>query len=542
MKSCSAKLLCLFVIVTGCVVSSCECDEIRERFNILGVFGHLGKSHFDVFLPILEELAHRGHNVTVLSFFPRKDRIPNYRDISLGDSTAIFLNVIDLTKLDHSIFYIVSELKMLHNMAEIACYSALRTTAVKEFLKSDEKFDLILTESFNTDCFLGFVHKFKAPFIGLSSHAIIPWVNNRLNNPDNPSYIPGLFHSVSPSMTFFERVMNTFWIVAEQIAYDLIFTRPMQSLVEETFGPGVPPLQDIANNMTALMVNTHFSLHGARPLSPSVVEIGGVHIRGAKPLPKDLQDFLDSAEHGVLYFSWGSMVRASSMPNETLATIVEALGRLKQKVLWKWENDDLPNKPKNLMTRQWLPQFDVLSHPNVKGFLAHAGLLGLSEAIYVGVPIVAVPMFGDQHGNAKAAEARGAAIILQYEDITVDTLTGALNEILNNPSYRRNARAVSEAYRDRPASALETAVWWAEYVARGKGRPFLRSASANLSWYQYHLLDVIGFLSLAGLAVLFVAVFAVKRLLKALNLPVKKVGITSEANDLTKNETNKKRN
>ncbi len=35
-------------------------------------------------------------------------------------------------------------------------------------------------------------------------------------------------------------------------------------------------------------------------------QIGGVHIQPSKPLPKDLQDFLDSATQGAILVSFGS--------------------------------------------------------------------------------------------------------------------------------------------------------------------------------------------------------------------------------------------
>jgi glucuronosyltransferase len=37
---------------------------------------------------------------------------------------------------------------------------------------------------------------------------------------------------------------------------------------------------------------------------------------------------------------------------------------------------------------------------------------------------------------------------------------------------------------------METAIFWTEYVIRHKGAPHLRSAGADLPWYQYLLLDV----------------------------------------------------
>jgi glucuronosyltransferase len=51
-------------------------------------------------------------------------------------------------------------------------------------------------------------------------------------------------------------------------------------------------------------------------------------------------------------------------------------------------------------------------------------------------------------------------------------------------------------FRDRPQTALETAIFWTEYVIRHKGAPHLRSAAVHLPWYQYLLLDVQIFLIL----------------------------------------------
>jgi Glycosyl transferases, related to UDP-glucuronosyltransferase len=64
--------------------------------------------------------------------------------------------------------------------------------------------------------------------------------------------------------------------------------------------------------------------------------------------------------------------------------------------------------------------------------LAHGGLLGAIEAVHVGVPMVGIPMFGDQHTNMKMVEAAGMGIILRYEDITKDNVLKALRTVLDN--------------------------------------------------------------------------------------------------------------
>jgi len=69
---------------------------------------------------------------------------------------------------------------------------------------------------------------------------------------------------------------------------------------------------------------------------------------------------MDLAEHGVIYFSLGSVVKSSKMPRETVSFLLSELAKLKQKVLWKWEDDQLPNLPKNVMVKKWFPQNDIL--------------------------------------------------------------------------------------------------------------------------------------------------------------------------------------
>lgn len=74
-------------------------------------------------------------------------------------------------------------------------------------------------------------------------------------------------------------------------------------------------------------------------------------------------------------------------------------------------------------------------HPNVKCYLGHGGLLGLSEGVYTGVPMVLIPMYGDQFHNAAAAANRGAAIVLSFNDLDEKSLRHALDEIFNNTMY-----------------------------------------------------------------------------------------------------------
>lgn len=57
--------------------------------------------------------------------------------------------------------------------------------------------------------------------------------------------------------------------------------------------------------------------------------------------------------------------------------------------------------------------------------------------------------------------------------------------------FKSNAEKMSNKFRDRQNTPLETAIFWTEYVIRHNGAPELRSVGADLPWYQYYLVDVI---------------------------------------------------
>lgn len=186
----------------------------------------------------------------------------------------------------------------------MACDSVLNHPNTQEVLKKE--FDLFITEVFGTDCFLPIGHKLGVPTIGVLTSVLLPWTNDMIANPDNPSYVPVYFNPYIQKMTFFERLHNTVINVVMKLIYRVYSVRQSQKIAEKVFGP-LPPLQTLAENYSLILTNTHSSINQIRPLTHQVIEVGGLHI------PKKLGDlpkvstityvFLFSIKH---YTSYGS--------------------------------------------------------------------------------------------------------------------------------------------------------------------------------------------------------------------------------------------
>ncbi|XP_050344523.1 UDP-glycosyltransferase UGT5-like [Nymphalis io] len=473
-----------------------------HSLNILGVFPYQGKSHFFVFQPYLEELALRGHNVTVISCFPREKSMKNYHDISLADKVKILEDAFPLKRSYYTIFQISV---FLLSTGTSNCKTMLADENVRNLVNSKAQFDLVLIEQFNTDCGLGLAHKLSAPVVGLSSHQLMPWYYNRFGVPYNPSFVPFLLLEGGTKPTLYQRVERILFDAYFNTAYKFFGQRVDQNTLAQYFDD-IPPLEELGRNMKFLLIYTNSLLTGSKLLPSNVIEVGGFHVAEPKPLPDELKKFIEESEHGVIYISFGSMLKATLTPKDKIEAITAALSELPQRVIWKWEEKTLPGNPKNIYLSKWLPQNDILAHPKVLAFYSHCGLLGTTEAIYHGVPMVGMPIFGDQPSNAAAVEESGLGVQIQFNELSKSKLLEKFRTVLD-PKFHGRVKMLSKAWHDCPISAMDSAVYWAEFAAQHHNFTF-RTPAADVPLYQYLCLDI--------LSVLFVLILVIIIILKNL--------------------------
>ncbi|XP_050427170.1 UDP-glucosyltransferase 2-like [Adelges cooleyi] len=509
----------LLVLVTACVLGR------TNGANILGVFPINGRSHWVVYESLMKALAARGHNVTVITSFPQKSPVANFTDIDLSGVMPSPVSSLSIDMVRNVLSSVFSSQAFIADLQLKFCRESIKHPQVQALLKSDIKFDAVFTEIFGSDCDVGYAYHFKAPLLSVMSSSHLPWSYDRVAGPDNPSYIPTIVTRVAGKMDFKQRMINTFYYVYFKIAWKYYSEWPADEFLKENFGPNTPYINDILYNTSMVFVNGHFSLDGPRPLVPNMVEIGGVHLKPPGPIPKDILKFIEDSPNGVMLFTFGALIRASTIPKPVLQIFLDVFAKLPIRVLWKFE-EDIPNKSDNLYISKWMPQRDILNHPKVRIFMSHGGQLGVHEAIHSGVPVIGIPFFFDQPRNILKLVSQGAGILLDYDLLSREYLSDAINTIITNSSYQTNAKKLSQRFKDRQLNATETAVYWTEYVIRHKGARHLRTAAVGMPWWKYYLVDVISFITIVIFAVLYVIYFILKTVYKKCtkkNVPKKKV-------------------
>ncbi|XP_066998493.2 UDP-glycosyltransferase UGT5 [Anabrus simplex] len=498
---------CILFCAIVLALTATESDAAR----ILGLFHYNGRSHFVMFEALLKGLAAKGHDVTVVSHFPQKKKLPNYTDLSLEGSLPRLVNNFTVDTVRS--FGHLKLMDFMWNTNLDYCKIVLDHPVMQNMMKTKEKFDVIITEIYAIDCSYGFSYKFNIPIIGMISSVSTPWANAAVGNPDNPSYIPNYFLSYRPQMSFTDRLTNMLFHAFTSGTEYILGNLRTDKLLREYFGPDMPALLELTRRTSLVFVNSHFSINQPRPAVPAFVEVGGLHIPQPKKLPKDIENFLNGAEHGAIYFSFGSLVKGETLPKDKLHAFVEAFRKVPQRVIWKIDGAAISDLPQNIKTSTWLPQLDILSHPNVRLFISHGGLMGSQEAVYTGVPLLGIPLFADQYQNIKSLAHTGMALKLDYDEINEETFSKALDTVLNDHSYQEKAKHLSQLFRDRPHSAMETAIFWTEYIIRHGGAPHLRSAAVDMPLYQYLLLDVLLVLLLGVGIVIATLWFSIRMLL-----------------------------
>ncbi|KAM9486445.1 UDP-glucuronosyltransferase-like isoform 1-T1 [Clarias gariepinus] len=467
-------------------------------------------SHWLSMKILVEELFHRGHEMVVLvpetslvihrsdAYTSRTYKVPFTKD-ELGGSIKKIKQRITKAPQISDLLENLAGIRSFTDMQVKGCEALLYNEPLMQSLR-DEHFDLMLTDPF-LPCGSIISEAFSLPAIYFLRGLPCGLDRDAAQSPAPPSYVPCMFIDNTDIMTFPQRVVNVLMAGFEGVICKILFSS-FDELTSRYLKKDIS-YREILGKAAIWLHRYDFTFEYPKPVMPNMVRIGGINCAKKKPLPVELEEFVDgSGDHGFIVFTLGSYV--SDLPEYKAREFFEAFRQIPQRVLWRYTGPVLKDVPENVKLMKWLPQNDLLAHPKAKVFITHGGSHGIYEGICNGVPMVMIPLFGEQKDNVVRMVSHGVAERLNMYDLTSENLLKAVRRVITDKSYKEKITELSLIHKDRPIEPLELAVFWVEFVMRHGGAEHLRPAAHHLNWIQYHSLDVIGFLLLILTVIVYI--------------------------------------
>ncbi|XP_013871924.1 UDP-glucuronosyltransferase [Austrofundulus limnaeus] len=456
-------------------------------------------SHWLSMKILVKELTRRGHEVTVL--VPESSLLIKGSDSYKTEIYPVPYTQAELDSILNSFREGVFEkhpgiMDLFANVDRLVNFTSIQVTACESLLDNEplmrqlknEGFDILLTDPFlPCGSVLAKILSIPAVYFLRGLPCELDVKANQCPSP--PSYVPKFFSGNTDRMDFPQRVNNMLMFSLESYLCTVLY-KPFDGLTGRLFDM---TYKELISEGAIWLLRHDFTFEWPKPLMPNMILIGGINCAKKAPLPADLKEFVEgSGDDGFIVFTLGSYV--ASMPEEKAKMFLDAFRQIPQRVVWRYTGVLPKDIPKNVRILKWLPQNDLLAHPNAKVFMTHGGTHGIYEGICNAVPMLMFPLFGDQRDNVHRMVARGVAEEMSIFEVTTEKLVAALSRMIQDKSYKERVVELSQIHLDRPVEPLDLAVFWTEFVIRHKGAPHLRVAAHDLNWVQYHSLDVVGFL------------------------------------------------
>lgn len=488
-----------------------------ESYRILAIFPLAFKSHNIFFMSFMNGLAKKGHQVDVISYYEHKNPHKNYKTVINLRNLSYDHPVTEFETIEQPIAIVADIVVFSKDYYGVNVCNLMAHEELQKFLRNpptNPSYDIVITEGLSTNCYYGIGPFLNIPIVVLSACLELAPKSIIMGNPQSTAFYPSLYYKRFGIKTFWDRMENTLKSLINSYRY-MSYTENQSAAMKKHLGPNIPTVREVEKMVSLFFINTFYTLHGVRPIIPEFIEVGGLHIEeDDSTLTPKLKQWMDESTHGVILFSFGTLVNIESLPNNVLPSIISIFAKLApMRVLIKSKTNTFPVQlPNNVIAMKWIPQISVLRHPNIKLFISHGGIHSVMEAVYFGIPVIGTPLFYDQIQNIEMLVSKNMCISIKYEEISESKIDKALQEILSNSKYRKAAKYQSQIFRDRPLHPRDAASYWIEYIIKN-GAQSLRSPSADLHWWQMNQLDVYGFLLLCmTLIIVFIAIIINKLL------------------------------
>ncbi len=132
----------------------------------------------------------------------------------------------------------------------------------------------------------------------------------------------------------------------------------------------------------------------------------------------------------------------------------------------KCEVSQLGEIPPNFLIKNYLPQLKILMYADV--FVTHAGFNSVNEALYFGVPMLALPLVNDQYMVAKRLISMELGLSESIKELTPETLRSRAETLIIDKGIKDNCIHISEKMK-KNAKLEQTVIKLETYADEWKG-------------------------------------------------------------------------
>lgn len=178
--------------------------------NILGIYTSYSPSHNIVHIAEVNALIEKGHNVTVITALPLKQKNPKYHHIFIPPPREVRKEIeesmesMSKAKGFDSFKIMMSMMKTMVNLQ----YDLMFTEEFQNVINGDTKFDLLILGYVMNDFQLAVAQQLKIPVVVSWVNFPMPMVNDLIGNPNAISYVPNAMLGNEQPMNFISRLKS----------------------------------------------------------------------------------------------------------------------------------------------------------------------------------------------------------------------------------------------------------------------------------------------------------------------------------------------
>ncbi|DBB05883.1 TPA: hypothetical protein ACH3X3_009887 [Trebouxia sp. C0006] len=312
--------------------------------------------------------------------------------------------------------------------------------------------------------------------------------------------VPQFTSRLPRHMNLLQRLQNLAVYVMNDIGFTFVLEAHLNKVIWRHYDIAPYSMSKSSQQAALILAGSDWAVSSSQPLSPHIVMFGAITAKSPRPLPPHLESFVGAAEeHGAVFASLGSTAIPEVPEIKAIAKALSAIAPTR--AVWKLAKKDLElvgvnssdlNLGDNILLSDWVPQNDLLGHPNIKAFFTQGGTNSFNEAAYHGVPIVGMPIFAEQPDTVAQAvyQGFGLAVSVQKLRALAPDLEHALKRVLAEPSFAAEAARVSRLMHSRRHSPAEIAADALEHAAWTKGDQYLHPLRHDLNAFQMGSWDV----------------------------------------------------